>query len=222
MIWAHFILWASLWLASLLLVVGWEANVDRQRRGLTLPPVVVQGMTKWNQSLRGIALGDLVWICCDMYLVVVSGRHGAALSPMCATATCVSIFNYVEIIISYIYIYIYMIEILEWWLCQTQFRAKHRSKDKQIMPKQLLISFTIHKYFSSTFFLKKIGKYWFGIYEICNLNYEKYMIKFKLLDDDINIWNQGTKMWDRHRPMRYKYKKIKLKYEIIKWKLDTK
>ena len=111
MIWAHFILWASLWLASLLLVVGWEANVDRQRRGLTLPPVVVQGMTKWNQSLRGIALGDLVWICCDMYLVVVSGRHGAALSPMCATATCVSIFNYVEIIISYIYIYIYMIEI---------------------------------------------------------------------------------------------------------------
>eukprot|EP00261_Vitis_vinifera_P011357 XP_002282112.2 PREDICTED: cell number regulator 1 [Vitis vinifera] len=26
--------------------IGWEANVDRQRRGLTLPPVVVQGMTK--------------------------------------------------------------------------------------------------------------------------------------------------------------------------------
>ncbi|CBI32422.3 unnamed protein product, partial [Vitis vinifera] len=26
--------------------IGWEANVDRQRRGITLPPVVAQGMTR--------------------------------------------------------------------------------------------------------------------------------------------------------------------------------
>jgi len=56
----------------LVLDEGWEANLDRQRRGITVAPIVAPGMRRWKERLKPLLLIPATCLFAYMLYVVCS------------------------------------------------------------------------------------------------------------------------------------------------------